>query len=208
LIIDEINRGNISKILGELITLIEIDKRLGTGDEQNSLIVTLPYSGEKFAIPANLYVVGTMNTADKSIALVDVALRRRFEFEEMQVRMELCDGLIDQMRLVLTELNRRITLRKDRDHQIGHAYFIRVVDLTGFNQQFRKQIIPLLQEYFYNDWDGIRYVLGDAATEGRFISKMSGSDAKEARTKWKWFFDSDAGDIDCLEALCVNYEIV
>ena len=161
LIIDEINRGNISKILGELITLIETDKRLGVDDEQNSLIVTLPYSGEKFAIPANLYVVGTMNTADKSIALVDVALRRRFEFEEMQVRMDLCNGLTDQMRFALTELNRRITLRKDRDHQIGHAYFIRVADLAGFNQQFRKQIIPLLQEYFYNDWDGVRYVLGE-----------------------------------------------
>jgi hypothetical protein len=207
LIIDEINRGNISKILGELITLIETDKRLGAGDEQNSLIVTLPYSGEKFAIPANLYVVGTMNTADKSIALVDVALRRRFEFEEMQVRMDLCNGLTDQMRLALTELNRRITLRKDRDHQIGHAYFIRVADLTGFNQEFRRQIIPLLQEYFYNDWDGVRYVLGETATEGRFISKVSGSDAKEARTKWQWFFDSDAGDMDCLAALCVNYEI-
>jgi 5-methylcytosine-specific restriction protein B len=207
LIIDEINRGNISKILGELITLLETDKRLGTSDEQNSLVVTLPYSGEKFAVPANLYVVGTMNTADKSIALVDVALRRRFEFEEMQVRIDLCNGLTDQMRLALTELNRRITLRKDRDHQIGHAYFIRVADLAGFNQQFRKQIIPLLQEYFYNDWDGVRYVLGERATEGRFICKVSGSDAKEARTKWQWFFDADAGDMDCLEALCVNYEI-
>jgi hypothetical protein len=207
LIIDEINRGNISKILGELITLIETDKRLGTDDEQNSLIVTLPYSGEKFAIPANLYVVGTMNTADKSIALVDVALRRRFEFKEMQVRMDLCNGLTDQMRLALTELNRRITLRKDRDHQIGHAYFIRVADIAGFNQQFRRQIIPLLQEYFYNDWEGVRYVLGETATEGQFISKVSGSDAKEARTKWQWFFDTDAGDMDCLEALCANYEI-
>jgi 5-methylcytosine-specific restriction protein B len=207
LIIDEINRGNISKILGELITLLETDKRLGTSDEQNSLVVTLPYSGEKFAVPANLYVVGTMNTADKSIALVDVALRRRFDFEEMQVRMDLCNGLTDQMRLALTELNRRITLRKDRDHQIGHAYFIRVADIAGFNQQFRKQIIPLLQEYFYNDWDGVRYVLGETATEGRFISKVSGSDAKEARTKWQWFFDTDAGDMDCFEALCVNYEI-
>ncbi len=179
LVIDEINRGNISKILGELITLIETDKRLGTGDEQNSLIVTLPYSGEKFAIPANLYIVGTMNTADKSIALVDLALRRRFEFQEMPVRMDLCNGLSDQMRLALTELNRRITLRKDRDHQIGHAYFIHVAGITGFNQQFRKQIIPLLQEYFYNDWEGVRYVLGETATDGRFISKLEGSDTKE-----------------------------
>jgi hypothetical protein len=82
-----------------------------------------------------------------------------------------------------------------------------VTDLAGFNQQFRRQIIPLLQEYFYNDWEGVRYVLGETATEGRFISKVSGSDAKEARTKWQWFFDTDAGDMDCFEALCVNYEI-
>jgi hypothetical protein len=98
-------------------------------------------------------------------------------------------------------------LRKDRDHQIGHAYFIRVADLTGFNQQFRKQIIPLLQEYFYNDWDGVRWVLGETDAKGRFISKMSDSDVKEARTKWQWYFDGDAGEMDCLEALCLNYGI-
>jgi hypothetical protein len=207
LIIDEINRGNISKILGELITLIETDKRLGFGDEQNSLVVTLPYSGEKFAVPANLYVVGTMNTADKSIALVDVALRRRFEFEELQVRMELCKGLTDQMRSALTELNRRITLRKDRDHQIGHAYFIRVVDAESFNRQFRRQIIPLLQEYFYNDWEGLRYVLGETGAQARFIFQLNGPDDQKARTKWHWFFDSGAGDMDCLGALSLNYGI-
>ncbi|HEY5174771.1 MAG TPA: AAA family ATPase [Terriglobales bacterium] len=210
LVIDEINRGNISKILGELITLIEPDKRLRTGDNQNSLVVTLPYSGEKFAVPANLYVVGTMNTADKSIALVDVALRRRFEFEELRVDLTLCSGLSEKMRSVLQELNRRIALRKDRDHQIGHAYFIRVEDEARFNQCFRKQIIPLLQEYFYNDWDGLRYVLGEnsGTVDGGFIRKISGADVKEARTKWQWFFDADAGDIGCLQTLCSSYSIV
>jgi len=206
LIIDEINRGNISKILGELITLLETDKRLGTSDEQNSLVVTLPYSGEKFAVPANLYVVGTMNTADKSIALVDVALRRRFEFEELQVKMELCHGLTDQMRIALIELNRRIILRKDRDHQIGHAYFFRVVDTESFNRQFRKQIIPLLQEYFYNDWEGLRYVLGETDTKARFIYQLNAQGEPRARTKWRWFFDIGAGEMNCLEALCLNYE--
>ena len=210
LVIDEINRGNISKILGELITLIEPDKRLRAGDNQNSLVVTLPYSGEKFAVPANLYVVGTMNTADKSIALVDVALRRRFEFEELRVDLTLCTGLSEKMRSVLQELNRRIALRKDRDHQIGHAYFISVEDEARFNQCFRKQIIPLLQEYSYNDWDGLRYVLGEnsGTVDGGFIRKVRGADVKEARTKWQWFFDADAGDIGCLQTLCSSYSIV
>lgn len=203
LIIDEINRGNISKILGELITLIEDDKRLGA---ENSLVVTLPYSGDKFAIPGNLYVLGTMNTADKSIALVDLALRRRFEFEELHVRMDRCTGLTEDMHRVLSTLNHRITLRKDRDHQIGHAYFIGVKNIPGFNQTFRKKIIPLLQEYFYNDWDGLRYVLGEK-DQDRFISKLDGSDAKEARTRWQWFFDRGV-DIDCLKELCANYGIV
>ena len=205
LVIDEINRGNISKILGELITLIEKDKRLGAGLDNNTLVATLPYSGEKFSVPSNLYIVGTMNTADKSIALVDVALRRRFDFEELQVKLDVCKGLSDQMRIDLTELNRRITLRKDRDHQIGHAYFIGVDDVKRFNERFRYQVIPLLQEYFYNDWDGLRYVLGETAMDGRFICKMGGSDAKEARMKWQWVFDTDAGYLDCSEALRLNY---
>jgi hypothetical protein len=211
LVVDEINRGNISKILGELITLIEPDKRLRAGDSQNSLIVTLPYSGEKFAVPANLYVVGTMNTADKSIALVDTALRRRFEFEELRVDLSLCTSLSENMRSALTELNRRIVLRKDRDHQIGHAYFINVADDTSFNQCFRKQIIPLLQEYFYNDWEGLRYVLGEnhaPPADGQFICKISGANVKEARTKWQWCFDGDVSDINCLQTLCSNYSIV
>lgn len=138
LIIDEINRGNISKIFGELITLIEEDKRLG-GD--NPLVVTLPYSDDRFVVPANLHLLGTMNTADKSIALVDLALRRRFDFEELRTDFKVCSGLTPVMLTVLEQLNRRITLRKDRDHQIGHAYFIKVSDEAGFNAKFRRQII-------------------------------------------------------------------
>ncbi len=208
LVIDEINRGNISKILGELITLIEPDKRLRTGDNQNSLVVTLPYSAERFAVPANLHVLATMNTADKSIALVDVALRRRFEFEELKVDLSVCKQLTRSMRSALQELNRRIVLRKDRDHQIGHAYFVSVTDDASFNQRFRSQIIPLLQEYFYNDWEGLRYILGEnSSAEGLFIRKISGAEVKEARTKWQWFFDAGADDMNCLDALCGNYQI-
>ncbi len=208
LVIDEINRGNISKVLGELITVIEGDKRLGTQDNQNSLVVTLPYSGDKFAVPANLYLLATMNTADKSIALVDVALRRRFDFEELSVDLSVCEDLNDQMQSALQELNQRIALRKDRDHRIGHAYFVNVSDEASFNQTFRRRIIPLLQEYFYNDWEGLRYVLGENSTsDGNFIRKAAGADVKEARTKWQWFFDAGVDDLKCLQTLCLNYKI-
>jgi 5-methylcytosine-specific restriction endonuclease McrBC GTP-binding regulatory subunit McrB len=206
LVIDEINRGNISKILGELITLLENDKRMPA---ENSLIVTLPYSGDKFAVPANLSLLATMNTTDKSIALVDVALRRRFEFEELRVDLSVCRSLDDDMRLVLEKLNDRITLRKDRDHQIGHAYFVHVADEKSFNTRFRRQVIPLLQEYFYNDWEGLRYVLGELSnSEGRFIRRVKGADDREARTKWQWFFDAvaDKDTLNCLEALRANYQ--
>lgn len=207
LIIDEINRGNISKILGELITLIEADKRLRQ-DNENSLIATLPYSGDKFAVPANLFLLATMNTADKSIALVDVALRRRFEFEEIPVDLRVCQDLTGKMRLAIAQLNLRIALRKDRGHQIGHAYFMAVGDEESFNRTFRRQIIPLLQEYFYNDWEGLRYVLGEnSQTEGNFIRKFGGADVREARNKWQWFFDAGAGDLNCLQTLGGNYQI-
>jgi 5-methylcytosine-specific restriction enzyme B len=186
LIIDEINRGNISKILGELITLIEGDKRLRHGNDQNSLTVTLPYSGHKFVVPANLFMLATMNTADKSIALVDVALRRRFDFEELPVDLQVCEDLTDRMRSARKELNQRIVLRKDRDHQIGHAYFMNVANDDSFNHTFRRQIIPLLQEYFYSDWDGLRYILGEnSKPDGSFIRKTQNAAAPEVRTKWR-----------------------
>lgn len=203
LIIDEINRGNISKILGELITLLEPDKRLG---EENGLTVTLPYSQEAFGVPANLYILGTMNTADKSIALVDVALRRRFEFEELMPNFEHCNDLTLAIKEVLKELNKRIVLRKDRDHQIGHSYFMKVKDNETFNVVFKKKIIPLLQEYFWNDWEGLRYVLGEN-NGGMFISKISGKDISATRNKWQWFSDKGS-QFDYLDQLKKNYGIL
>ncbi|MYA17084.1 MAG: AAA domain-containing protein, partial [Gemmatimonadetes bacterium] len=162
LIIDEINRGNIARIFGELITLIEDSKRIGRHDEAR---VTLPGSNTDFAVPGNLHVLGTMNTADRSIALLDTALRRRFVFEEMMpdpahsgIAKDL-DG-IDCGRL-LKAMNRRIAVLLDREHQIGHTYFLRVDTLPALARTFQNRIMPLLQEYFYDDWEKIGAVLNN-----------------------------------------------
>ncbi|MBK8093517.1 MAG: AAA family ATPase [Verrucomicrobiaceae bacterium] len=203
LIIDEINRGNISRIFGELITLIEEDKREGA---ENALRVTLPSSRELFAVPPNLYILGTMNTADKSLALLDVALRRRFEFEELAPNFSVCEGLTDEMKSVLNRLNERIELRKDRDHRIGHAFFMGVKDAEGFNRVFRRKVVPLLQEYFFNDIDGARFVLGEEApnSEKGFLRPLKAKvESKYQRNRWRWFTDEEPG-MDCWAVLNAN----
>lgn len=164
LIIDEINRGNISRIFGELITLIERSKRAGADE---ALEVLLPYSKKPFSVPANVYLVGTMNTADRSLSAMDVALRRRFVFKEMPPRPGLLAGVevgaikIDEL---LTVMNQRIEALLDRDHCLGHAYFLSLREdgsLAKLSEIFRVQVLPLLQEYFFDDWQRIQWVLND-----------------------------------------------
>ncbi len=170
LIIDEINRGNISKIFGELITLIEDDKR-------ETLSLTLPYSHEPFTVPKNLYIIGTMNTSDRSIATIDIALRRRFKFIEMMPRPELLkDKNVGDVNLekLLKTLNERISYLLDRDHQIGHSYFMNweKYDVETLKNVWFDSIMPLLNEYFYSDWDKLQNVLGEAKGENSFIIKI------------------------------------
>lgn len=170
LIIDEINRGNVSAIFGELITLIEDDKRLG---EPNELKITLPYSKEKFGVPSNLFILGTMNTADRSVEALDTALRRRFSFVEMLPQPALIasdgksketNGKIGEIDLVelLTTINDRIEVLVDRDHTIGHAYFMDVHDEASLKNAFNNKIIPLLQEYFYGNYEKMEMVIGSS----------------------------------------------
>ena len=164
LIIDEINRGNVSAIFGELITLLEEDKRKGNKEHTE---VKLPYSGDKFSVPNNVYIIGTMNTADRSVEPLDTALRRRFSFVEMQPDPKILSDEkyvkyndVDLSKLLKT-INQRIELLIDKDHQIGHSYFIGIQNIDDLKRTFKDKIIPLLEEYFYGDFGKIGLVLGE-----------------------------------------------
>ena len=173
-VIDEINRGNISKIFGELITLIEDTKRAGMGEARTAV---LPYSGELFSVPSNVYILGTMNTADRSISLMDTALRRRFQFIEMMSDVSILEKIganrVEDLdvALMLKTINERITYLYDREHTIGHAFFTKLAknpSIDTLRSIFEKSVIPLLQEYFYEDYQKIQFVLGDNEKEDDF----------------------------------------
>ncbi|WP_415374225.1 AAA family ATPase [Patiriisocius sp. Uisw_017] len=184
LIVDEINRGNVSSIFGELITLIEKDKR---ADKDEELSVTLPYSKKEFKVPHNVYILGTMNTADRSIEALDTALRRRFSFREMPPNPDLiltegklknAQGMIDDINVVeiLKTINDRIEKLIDKDHKIGHSYFLNVDSENGLKDVFKDKVIPLLEEYFFGDFGKISLVLGKS-----FITKGTKSNVKFAK---------------------------
>ena len=192
-VIDEINRGNISKIFGEMITLIEDTKREGKMEQASAV---LPYSGELFSVPSNVYILGTMNTADRSIALMDTALRRRFQFVEMMPDTDILKNVtVEGVEIapILKKINERITFLYDREHTIGHAFFIKLIGSPNINTLgsiFERSIIPLLQEYFYEDYQKIQLVLGDnhkVDVSTKFI--------KDEEVKVAEIFKGDANDI-------------
>jgi len=204
LIIDEINRGNISRIFGELITLIEPSKRAGADE---ALKVTLPYSKDHFSVPSNVYLIGTMNTADRSLAGLDIALRRRFTFREMPPKPELLkDVTVGELNVgqLLIVMNQRIEMLLDRDHCLGHAYFMPLENeptLERLGQIFREQVLPLLQEYFFEDWLRIQWVLNDhrKAPENCFIAQalfnsesLFGDQVMLSNQNNQWIINEDA----------------
>jgi 5-methylcytosine-specific restriction protein B len=194
LIIDEINRGNVSAIFGELITLLEEDKRIGRKEE---LRVKLPYSkDEDFGVPQNLYIIGTMNTADRSVEALDTALRRRFSFTEVMPDLTVLETVEykDFKRLeIMSRMNNRLEILLDRNHTLGHAYFMK----EDFKKSFQNEIIPLLQEYFYNDCSKIGLILGKGFVREKLI--------KGVKIDKSLLADFDSKDeIDILK----NYELI
>ena len=194
-VIDEINRGNISKIFGELITLIEDTKRGGMPEAASAI---LPYSGDEFSVPSNVYILGTMNTADRSIALMDTALRRRFQFIEMMPNTDVLEGIeVEGLNIaaMLNVINERIKFLYDREHTIGHAFFTglrkepTVQKLAGI---FEKSVIPLLQEYFYEDYQKIQLVLGD---NGKSDAEASLKFIKDTKVVAKDIFVGNVEDV-------------
>ena len=174
-IIDEINRGNIAKIFGELITLIEPSKRRGVGDSGEETTCTLPYSQQEFGVPKNVYIIGTMNTADRSLVQLDAALRRRFDFIEMMPDTQVIrdkvgeNGVVDNIDIarLLEKINDNVEALLDREHQIGHSYFLDVKSVGDLARVFKQKIIPLLQEYFFDDYESIQMVLSKDFVEER-----------------------------------------
>ena len=190
LIIDEINRGNVSQIFGELITLIEDDKRLGN---KESVTAQLPYSGEDFGVPNNLYIIGTMNTADRSVEALDTALRRRFSFKEMMPKYD-AEGMDREIEVqgsnyslkeILETLNARIKVLKGREYQIGHSYLMKCRTDADLKAALKDKIIPLLQEYFYGDYAQIGLVLGQG-----FVQRVSLKDKKKDKSLFAIGFDA------------------
>ena len=167
-VVDEINRGNISKIFGELITLIEPNKRLGASE---AMTTTLPYSGDKFGVPKNVYIIGTMNTADRSIALLDIALRRRFDFKEIMPNPLLLSTNVDDINVqkLLSSINEKVVEKIDRDHQIGHSYLMETRTLSELRSSWYSRIVPLLQEYFYDDADELKSILKVFINKGETV---------------------------------------
>jgi dynein-related subfamily AAA family protein len=179
LIIDEINRGNVANIFGELITLLEESKRKGSDEE---LSAVLPYSGDTLSVPENLYVVGTMNTADRSLAVLDTALRRRFDFEAMYPNSDLLNDVMVEgieIKCLLDTVNHRISILYDREHLIGHSFFMKLTSnssVADLRRIFERNILPTLEEYFFEDWNRIRQVLGDhmKPTDQQFLIRQFG----------------------------------
>jgi hypothetical protein len=210
-IIDEINRGNVSQIFGELITLIEPDKRLGRAE---TLFVDLPYSKHSFAVPPNLYILGTMNTADRSVEALDTALRRRFSFipklPDPGILKPTNDGI--ELSTLLSKINERLTVLKDSDHTIGHAWFWSVTNLEDLKAVYANKILPLLQEFFYNDYEKLGLVLGNsffedsAQVSSSIFAKFSGGNGIAGQYEQVWQYklkDSKALQVEDFQSLYI-----